>query len=103
MLEVKKKGDRIFVKPKEDIRSETVQEWRSELSPVVKEVQKEMIIDFGEVNVIDSMGLGVLVATYNSLKEAGKKMTVTNVSPGIQELFSMMRLNQYFEVKMDNS
>jgi anti-sigma B factor antagonist len=44
------------------------------------------------------LGLGVFIATHNSLQARGGHLTVTNASPDMQQLFQLMRLDQHFTV-----
>jgi len=99
MSKITKQGDQTVVRPGRDIIASIAQEMRSELQTSIKEVVKEMVIDLREVKMIDSIGLGVLIATYNSLNQDGKKLTVTNASQDIFKLFQSLRLDQYIEVQ----
>jgi anti-anti-sigma factor len=55
-------------------------------------------LDFTNVGSIDSVGIGLLVATHNSLAKAGGRLSLSNVSQDISQLFSLMRLDRHFHV-----
>ena len=55
-------------------------------------------LDFRHVQSIDSVGIGLLVATHNSLVKAGGSLTLVNVSQDIHQLFLLMRLDKHFSV-----
>ena len=59
---------------------------------------KDLTIDLGGVEMIDSVGLGVLIATHNSLRQAGGQLAVANPSPDVQSLLRTMRLDKHFKV-----
>ena len=59
---------------------------------------EELTLDLKQVKMIDSVGLGVIIAAHNSLRGIGGKLTVKNVSNDIYRLFKTMRLDQHFEV-----
>jgi anti-anti-sigma factor len=52
----------------------------------------ELAFDLGRTEMLDSTGIGMLIATHNSLARAGGKMSVQNVSPQIVQLLQTMRL-----------
>ncbi len=55
-------------------------------------------LDFRHVESIDSVGIGLLVATHNSLAKAGGSLSLVNVSQDIHQLFALMRLDKHFGV-----
>jgi anti-anti-sigma factor len=89
------------VAPGEDIVAATVANFRESLSCAVSAVDK-VVIDLGNVEVIDAKGIEVIVAAHNSMKKAGGMVAVTNVVPGIHKLFKTMRLDEHFEIQAKN-
>lgn len=59
---------------------------------------RSMILDFSQVESIDSVGIGLLVATHNSLSKVGGCLSLVNVSHDIYQLFTLMRLNKHFDI-----
>ena len=100
MSEIAKDGDRTIVKPGQDIVASVVPELREELRSLVEEGPKELVIDLSGVEMVDSVGIGVFIATHNSMSKSGGKFMVTNLSKDIYNLFKTMRLDQHFEVRM---
>ena len=99
MGEIKRQGDRAIVKPEQDIVSSMVGEFRKELKSLLDEEPGEVVFDLEGVTMIDSVGLGALIATYNSLSKTGGKMKVVNASADLCGLFKTTRLDKHFEVK----
>ena len=60
--------------------------------------QKNLLIDLGEVDFIDSSGLGTLVSCLNSLKKAGGKLKICDIQENPKQVFEMTRLDRVFEV-----
>lgn len=102
MGEIIKKGDQTIIKPGRDIMASMSQEFRDYLKNSLDEVEKEMVIDLTDVKMIDSRGLGSLIAVYNSLNKVGKKLTITNVFPEVYEIFKTMRFDQFFVIEETN-
>lgn len=98
MSEIEKRGNETIVKPSGDIVASMVREFRQELLSLVEEGTKDLVIDMAGVEMIDSLGIGLLIASHNSLIGAGGKLTVTNTSKEVYSLLKTMRLDQHFEV-----
>jgi anti-sigma B factor antagonist len=60
--------------------------------------QKKLLIDLGEVDFIDSSGLGTLVSSLNSIKKAGGKLKICDIQENPKQVFEMTRLDRVFEV-----
>ena len=99
MSKVTKDDGRVVVKPDKDVVASMVNDFRSELHALVMEQPSEMTIDMGGVNMVDSVGIGVIIATFNSLKKTGGEFKLSNVSKDIFSLFSTMRLDQHFSIE----
>lgn len=99
MSSVEKVAGRVVVKPSRDVVASMTPEFRTELKALVDEGTKELIIDLDGVAMVDSVGLGIFVATHNSLAKNGGKLSIVNASEDIFKLFRAMRLDQHFEVK----
>ena len=100
MPKEKKKITQKVVKPGKDIVASMTESFRKKLLKHVENGIKELTIDFSAVEMVDSAGLGVLIATHNSLKNMGGRLKITNVSEDINKLFRTMRLDKHFEVQM---
>ena len=49
----------------------------------------EVVLDLGDVNFVDSSGLGLLLATYERSREAGTAMAIVGPSPEVQRVFRL--------------
>ena len=98
MAKEKKKTTKKTVKLDKDIIASMAVDFRDKLLKLVKEGIEELTLDLKQVKMIDSVGLGVIIAAHNSLRGIGGKLTVKNVSNDIYRLFKTMRLDQHFEV-----
>jgi anti-sigma B factor antagonist len=58
---------------------------------------KTVVLDFTQVNYLDSSGLGAIVGLYVSAKREGCKLKLINLSQRVKELFSITRLAPLFE------
>ncbi|MBI5967933.1 MAG: STAS domain-containing protein [Deltaproteobacteria bacterium] len=100
MSEILRKEKQVIIVPGKDTVASMVQDFKRELRSLVEEGVRELIIDLAGVGLIDSVGLGVLIATYNSLRKVGGRLILTQVSREIYCLFKTMRLDQHFEIQI---
>ena len=96
MSEIVKQGDTATIKPGCDIVASMVDDFKNELKGLAAGEYSRLIIDLTGTKMIDSMGIGVLIAAYNSLKKRDAQLELVNVSDEISGLLKSMRLNQYF-------
>jgi len=99
MLEISKNGDQFVVKPGVDLVASMANEFRTQLHELVQESPKILVIDLSGVKMVDSVGIGVIIATHNSLNKSGGELQVTNVADDIFTLFTTMRLDHHFTIE----
>jgi anti-anti-sigma factor len=99
MILLTRENDKAVVRPTgEDIVAASVPELRSKMRVAVEEGARELVVDLVNVQMVDSMGIGLLIAAHNSLKKLGGKLAVVHASRDILDLFHMMRIHQHFSV-----
>jgi anti-anti-sigma factor len=99
MIAVTKEDDKVFVRPGGDsIVAASISELRSKLREIVEAGGRDVVLDLGEVEMVDSCGIGLLISAHNSLKKVGGKLAVIHASADILELFHTMRMHQHFSV-----
>lgn len=98
MIEVVTEHECVIVKPDTDIVAPMTEQLKTELEMIVGTGAAHLVVDLGNVEMIDSVGLGVLIAIHNKLTQNGGRLTVSNLTDDIYALFRTMRLNQHFEV-----
>ena len=75
-----------------DLTASVAPNLQNSLKSVVDQGVEEIRFDLGRTAMLDSSGIGLLIATHNSLHRRAGKMQVGNVSPGIYQLLRSMRL-----------
>src|ERR1017187_1142005 len=81
-----------------DIVAASVPQLRSTMRELVGNGVKDLVLDLTHVQMVDSSGLGLLIAAHNSLRKAGGQLAVIHASKGIVDLFRTMRIHQHFSV-----
>jgi len=84
--------------PSGDIVATNTQSAKEELRGLVGSSSGEFLVDLSGVRMIDSKGLGILIATINSLEAAGRAMRVVGANEDLLGLFRMMRLDRHMRL-----
>jgi anti-sigma B factor antagonist len=76
---------------------------RDTLKELVAKGQKFILLNLGDVNYIDSSGLGELVSAYTSVKNAGGELKLLNLTKKVHDLLQITKLYTVFDVKDDEA
>lgn len=98
MAKARKKVAKKTIKPGKDIVASVAEDFKQNLSSLIEQGINDLTIDFTGIEMVDSVGLGVIIATHNSMERAEGRLKIKNVSGDIFSLFKTMRLDQHFEV-----
>ena len=98
MSEILRQQDQATITPQSDMVASMAGEFKGELKALLDQGIKDLTIDIGAVEMIDSVGLGVLIAACNSIGRVGGNLTIRNASKDIHSLFKTMRLDRHFKV-----
>ena len=58
-----------------------------------------LVFDCGEVAVMNSSGLGMLVSALTSVRNAGTQLRLANLPEKVSSLLSMTQLDKVFEIR----
>jgi anti-sigma B factor antagonist len=59
---------------------------------------RHFVLNLGNVEYIDSSGLGQLITIWSSVRNKGGHMTVLSPTKRVERLFEITRLNKVFEI-----
>lgn len=80
----------------------TLGEGSSALRDKVRELSasgsKKMLINLGDVNYIDSSGIGELVSAFTTVTNSGGALKLLNLTKRVQDLLQITKLYTVFEV-----
>ncbi|HNX91205.1 MAG TPA: STAS domain-containing protein [Candidatus Omnitrophota bacterium] len=88
---------------KGDIDINTSPEVKKFLEPVIRGKKNKVMIDFSEVNYVDSSGLATLVEVLKNMKLYGGKLKLVSLSSKVMGLFEITKLNKLFDIKTDEN
>lgn len=76
---------------------------RDALHAAVAAGNKKILLNLGEVNYIDSSGIGELVAGFTSVSNAGGQLKLLNLTKRVQDLLQITKLYTVFDVHDDEA
>jgi anti-sigma B factor antagonist len=71
---------------------------REKVKNLLGEGKKNIVLNLSNVTLIDSSGLGALVAAYSSAKSGGASLRLCNLGARFNELLQITKLYTVFEV-----
>ncbi len=57
----------------------------------------DLVIDLGNLEFVDSAGLGVLVGIYKRVNKRGRRVVVAGAQPYVSRVMKIIKLDQVFE------
>jgi anti-sigma B factor antagonist len=70
---------------------------RDRIKDLLADGQKKILLNLGEVNYIDSAGLGALISSYTTTKRQGGNLKLVNLTRRIKDLLAITKLITVFE------
>jgi anti-anti-sigma factor len=71
---------------------------KSDMKELIGEGVKWMVLDCSQLILMDSTGIGCLVAAHNSLSKLNGSLSLIQVSPDIYDLLCSMRLDRHIKI-----
>ena len=73
-------------------------DFRILVSEIQDEGEEMLIVDLGELQWINSAGVGALISSYVTYHNKNKKIKFVNLSPKVQEVLKITRLDTVLEI-----
>ena len=64
---------------------------------------KKILLNLGDVNYIDSSGIGELVAAFTTVRNQGGELKLLNLTKKVHDLLQITKLYTVFDVKDDET
>lgn len=96
-LETERHGRLLVVTPiVKEITFKNTKNFLQSVKSLIQADQKDIVLDMRHIEIIDSMSLGTLVAILKYSRSIGGDMAIANVSPQIDDLFSLLNFQSVF-------
>jgi len=89
--------DIVITIPKEFTVNEASQ-FREKTLEFLRRGETSFVLDFSQCTFIDSIGLGVLVATYKKCAEINGRFRLQSLNSEVMKVFKLTRLNKVFDI-----
>jgi len=76
---------------------------RDTVKDLLAKGQKNILLNLGEVNYIDSSGVGELVSAFTSVRNRGGELKLLHLTKKIRDLLQIAKLYTVFEVLDDEA
>jgi anti-sigma B factor antagonist len=76
---------------------------RDTVSQLLGKGQKKILLNLGDVNYIDSSGIGELVSAFTTVRKQGGELKLLNLTKKVHDLLQITKLYTVFDVKDDEA
>jgi anti-sigma B factor antagonist len=76
---------------------------RDAIRGLISKGQKNILLNLGEVNYIDSSGLGELVSAFTTAKNQQADVKLLNLTKKVHDLLQLTKLYTVFDIKDDEA
>ena len=76
---------------------------RDTVRDLLSKGQKNILFNLGDVNYIDSSGIGELVSAFTAAKKQGGELKLLNLTKRIHDLLQITKLYTVFDVQEDEA
>jgi anti-sigma B factor antagonist len=77
---------------------EDVNFFKEKTGPLVKDPVKTILLNFSDLNYIDSSGIGALILLMNTAKNLNVDLMLFNIPKEIQNIFKIAYLDKFFHI-----
>ena len=76
---------------------------RDAVRKLIGKGQKNILLNLGDVNYIDSSGLGELVSAFTTAKNQAAEVKLLNLTKKVHDLLQLTKLYTVFDIKDDEA
>ena len=76
---------------------------RNTVRDLVSKGNKKILLNLGDVNYIDSSGIGELVALFTTARNQGGELKLLNLTKKVHDVLQITKLYTVFDVKDDEA
>jgi anti-sigma B factor antagonist len=76
---------------------------RKMIRELVEKGHRKILLDLGDVDYIDSSGIGEMVAAYTTVRSAQGELKLLNLTRRVHDILQITRLYTVFDVQSDEA
>ena len=93
-VQLRAEKDTLYVIPHGFIDEYTAHDLRRAMDAAADQYPQTVVLDFGDVDFMDSTGIGVLLGRYKKVKALGGEICVKNLNAQLDKVFRISGLYQ---------
>jgi len=86
MSEIVNEAGQTIIRPGTDVVASMAEGFKNDLLSAINSSDGIIVIDLEGVEMVDSVGIGVIIASHNSLSQAERELKVINVTKDVYSL-----------------
>ena len=90
-------GDLLIVRLPENLVANNIKDFKQLVEPCI-ETNPMIVLDFTEVGIVDSLGIGTILSVLKQVKAQNGDLKLYNVDEDLVDLFRLMRLDRVFDI-----
>jgi anti-sigma B factor antagonist len=98
VIDVVEESNKSVVNLSGEIDAYTAPNLKESLLPLTQKEGNTVEVDLGNVNYMDSTGLGVFISALKSTKENGSEMKLVNIQERVLRLFKITGLDEIMDL-----
>jgi anti-sigma B factor antagonist len=92
-------GKTVVIEISGELDATTVGELRPKLNAVADEQPEKVEVDLSRLRMVDSSGVGAIVALFKRVRAIGATFTVSGVNGQPLSIFRVLRLDKAFDIQ----
>jgi anti-anti-sigma factor len=98
-IQTQKHNNKLVITPEVNrLDISNAKEFKNLITSVIEEGEKNLVLDLSQVEFMDSTALGVIASLFKKLKEVNGELELCSLSPLVNELFDITRLNTIIKI-----
>ena len=97
-LTIERTGGILRLAPRTDLVASAVEDLRAALLDAMAEPGPAVVLDLVAVEVLDSLGITLILGLFRSSQKAGAAFSIQNVRPDLMRVFRLFNLTKFFPV-----
>jgi anti-sigma B factor antagonist len=83
------------------VLGEEIQQLRDAVRELIKQGKKKIILNLANVDYIDSSGVGELVGSFTTVRNAGGELKLLKLTQKVEDVLHVTKLYTVFDIKDD--
>jgi len=100
-MRIRKENKKLFLIPETDLIADRIEELRDYFAEQLKENSDviHVILDVQDVNVVDSLGVNLIVGLYRQITDKSKTIEIIGAGKNFMKIANFFRLTSIFSIK----